>query len=116
MAPIIQEYEFGRIKIDGENFTNDVLVGPDKVRPDWWRKDGHSLIPEDLMAALEEASPRKLIIGKGYNGAMKVPDSTVKWLAERGIEVEVLPSSQAVDRYNELSGKGGVMAGLHLTC
>jgi hypothetical protein len=39
-------------------------------------------------------------------------------LAARGVAVEVLPTAAAVDRINELLGRGGAgwAAALHLTC
>ncbi len=116
MAPRIEEYEFGRIKIAGRDYRNDVIITPDGVRPEWWRKDGHGLVPEDLDPVIFEVSPEALIIGRGYNGALTVPEDTKAWVEGKGVELIALPSRDAVDRYNELAGKSRVMAGLHLTC
>ena len=44
----IQNYEFGRVKINGETYNNDVIILPDRVVPDWWRKSGHEVQIEDI--------------------------------------------------------------------
>jgi len=116
MAPVIEDYEFGRIQIDGKTFRSDVIICPDGVRPDWWRKDGHGLDPGDIEAALDEVRPDTLIIGRGANGALTVPEKTRKWIENKGVELIALPSREACEKYNELSGTAKVVAGLHLTC
>ena len=114
-VPVIESCDFGRIVIDGETYTADVIVTPDGVQADWWRKDGHSLCPEDLKEALTPAI-EVVIIGTGAHGALKVPQDTRLWLQEQGKELVVLPTEEACDRYNELAGSGKVIAALHLTC
>ena len=47
VIPQIESYDFGRIVIDGEIYIADVIVTPDGVKADWWRKMGHSLCQED---------------------------------------------------------------------
>lgn len=115
--PRIDSYDFGRITIDGETYSRDVIVSPDGVRPEWWRKEGHSLHPEDLSSVLDPP-PQVLVIGCGASGLLSVPDETRRWLTEKGIELVDLPTRAACGRYNELSSEAGarVVAGLHLTC
>ena len=113
--PHIDSYVFGGITIDGEAYGQDVIIRPDGVKPDWWRKKGHSLHPEDLSSAIE-ADPEIVVIGCGSSGVLSVPEETRKWLTEKGIELIDLPTRAACERYNELSGKSRVVAGLHLTC
>jgi len=115
MAPRIESYEFGRIKIDGKTYTRDVMICPDGVRPQWWRKDGHGLHPRDL-APVMGLGPETIIIGSGAHGALQVPEKTEAWIREKGIELIVIPTGAACDRYNQLSASGRVIAGLHLTC
>jgi hypothetical protein len=111
----IEEYSFGRITVDGKTFTNDLIISLDNIITDWWRKEGHSLYPEDLGCVLDIA-PEVLVIGCGANNALNVPQETRQWIANRGIRLIDLPTGQACDRYNELAGKYKVIAGLHLTC
>ena len=50
----IEQYSFGRVVVDGEQHSRDVIVLPDRVVGDWWRRDGHSLVIEDLADVLDE--------------------------------------------------------------
>jgi len=40
---MIEHYSFGRIVIDGKEYTKDLIIYPDKIRANWWRKEGHKL-------------------------------------------------------------------------
>lgn len=114
-VPRIDAYDFGRITIDGKTYTSDIIVCPDGVKPGWWRREGHSLHPDDL-ASVIGLEPDVLIIGCGANGLLKVPDETRKWIEERGIELPALPTREACARFNKLAPGKKVVAALHLTC
>jgi hypothetical protein len=43
----LEDYSFGRITVDGEEHTRDLIVLPGRVVPDWCRREGHSLALED---------------------------------------------------------------------
>ena len=112
----IDSYKFGEIVIDGQTYTKDCLIISGAVKPNWWRKDGHSLSIYDLRDVIE-AEPAILVIGSGASGMMDVPESMQQELKEFGIELEVYDTSRAVKRFNELAKKGeNVAAALHLTC
>jgi hypothetical protein len=112
--PRIDEYSFGRIVVDGEEETRDVILLPGRVIRNWWRLEGHRLVLEDLQDVLEEL-PARLVLGTGAYGRMTPDTDTVETLRRRGIEVEALPTGEAVRRYNELD-PGQAAAALHLTC
>jgi hypothetical protein len=114
-APRIEAYDFGSITIDGKTYTRDLIICPDGIRTDWWRKEGHGLSPEDLDAVIE-LDPEVLIIGCGRDSRLKVPGQMRDWIARRGIQLIDLPTREACDRYNDLAGESRVIAGLHLTC
>jgi hypothetical protein len=114
-VPHIDSYSFGRIVIDGRTYTRDVMVTPSGVIPEWWRKEGHSLAPEDL-AEVVRAAPEVFVMGCGAHGVLKVPEGTRRWLAEMGMDLVELPTPGAVERYNRLTPEKKVVAGLHLTC
>ena len=112
----IDSYQFGRIVIDGETHTSDCLIITGAVRPNWWRRQGHLLSPDDL-AEVIEAAPSIVVIGAGASAMMKVPDRSRQFLEQHDIQVEVLDTKRAVARFNELSLAGAsVAAALHLTC
>jgi hypothetical protein len=112
----IESYQFGRIVIDGTEYTSDCILIGDKVRPDWWRKSGHLLSIEDLDSVIQ-AKPEILIIGTGASGIMKVPQQIIDKLHQHNIKAQVLKTTEAVNHYNELLKAGtDVAAALHLTC
>lgn len=115
MPPSIEHYAFGTITIDGTTYRSDVIVLPDRVAPDWWRKNGHGLVLEDLGEIVADP-PETLIVGTGAYGAMVVPAETIAALEELGVEVITEPTGEAVETYNRLAPAGRVAAGLHLTC
>jgi hypothetical protein len=110
----IDEYGFGRIVVDGEEQTRDVIVLPDRVVANWWRADGHRLVLADLDDVLDEL-PGHLLIGTGAYGRMQPDDEALERLRELGVEVEALPTGDAVRRYGELDPRR-TAAALHLTC
>lgn len=107
-------YRFGSVLVDGQQETRDLIVLPDRVVRNWWRRDGHSLVPEDLADVLDEL-PERLVVGTGAASRMRPDPETLQRLSERGIEVECLPTDRAVDRFGELD-PARTAAALHLTC
>ncbi len=112
--PRIDDYSFGRIVIDGNEETRDVIVLPERVVRNWWRKDGHSLVLDDLREVLDEL-PLRLVVGTGASGQLHPEQATIQKLEDRGVTVEVLPTAEAVARYRELN-PAETAAALHLTC
>ena len=112
----IDSYSFGRIVIDGQAYTSDVIIYRDRVDASWWRKEGHRLHSEDIADALK-THPDCLIIGTGYDGVMAVPREVLAYIASQGTEVIVEKTAKAVELYNALQGKKKhVIAAFHLTC
>ena len=113
---MIDSYGFGHITINGKRYTNDVIVFSDRVKDNWWRKEGHQLQIEDIEAVVNE-KPEVLVVGTGYYGLMKVPAETVEFLKSKGVELIAQKTRDACTTYNRLveSGKK-VIATLHLTC
>lgn len=111
----IEDYAFGRIRIDGRTYTADIIIFPDRVEPSWWRKEGHRLDPDDL-AAVVAVSPEILVVGTGAHGVMQVPEETVAWLRARGIDVRSAKTGEAIEIFKELAKTRKAVAALHLTC
>ena len=110
----ISDYNFGRVVVDGDEHTRDLIVLPGRVVPEWWRRDGHSLVLDDLEEVLDEL-PERLIVGCGAHGRLLPDPSVAEELARRGVEIEALPTAEAVRRYGE-SDPSRTAAALHLTC
>lgn len=111
----IDSYSFGKMVIEGEAFQSDLIIYPEKVEASWWRKRGHLLQLEDLIAVLA-ASPEVLIIGTGYMGLMKVPEELKKELQRKNMEVYVEDSRRAAEIFNFVNTKRKTIAAFHLTC
>jgi hypothetical protein len=112
----ISNYSFGHIEVDGLAYSSDVVITPEGVQDGWWRKEGHNLAIEDLDRVIA-AKPDTLIVGCGYYGRMQVPAITRSFLTGRGIRLEVVQTSEAVEVFNKLQQKyARVVAALHLTC
>jgi hypothetical protein len=112
--PVLSDYSFGSVRVDGQEHTRDLIVLPGRVVPDWWRRDGHSLVIEDLEEVVDEL-PEHLIVGCGAHGRLKPHPSVIEALRKRGVEVEAMPTADAVRRYGQLDPERAAAA-LHLTC
>ena len=55
------------------------------------------------------------MVGTGAHGQMRPDPGTLETLRARGIQVDVLPTGEAVARYGELDPRR-TAAALHLTC
>jgi hypothetical protein len=110
----IEGYSFGRVVVDGREETTDVIVLPGRVVRNWRRRDGHGLVLEDLDDVMDEL-PERLVLGTGADGRLRPDPVTLELLRRRGIEVEALPTEEAVRRFAELN-PAATAAALHLTC
>lgn len=110
----LKDYRFGHLIVDGREESRDVIVLPGRVVRNWWRKEGHGLVLEDLDAVLDELPPR-LILGTGATGQMRPDPSTLEEIRHRGIDVEVCRTDEAVRRYADADPATTAVA-LHLTC
>jgi len=112
----LSDYAFGRIRVDGQLCTTDLIVYPDRLEENWRRRNGHRLAPEDLEGVLKRP-PKVLVVGTGFSGCMAVAAETIKVLEVKGIEVRAYRTGDAAREFNRLKGeKSEVVAALHLTC
>jgi hypothetical protein len=110
----IESYEFGRVLVDGEEHRQDVIVLPNRVLRGWWRQNGHALVLEDLDDVLDEL-PERLVLGTGAYGQLHPDAAAIAELRGRGIEVDALPTGEAVRLLAQLDPTR-TAAALHLTC
>ncbi len=113
----IDAYEFGAMTVDGQVYRNDLIIFPDKVRANWWRKSGHSLAIGDLNEVIK-AKPELLVVGIGASGCMQVPFSTKLELRKNAIELIAEETPKAAQIFNEQIklGEQIVVGAFHLTC
>lgn len=111
----VENYRFGHVEIDGQAYTSDVIVHGDSVQS-WWREQGHRVAPKDLETLLA-SKPKVLVLGTGVYGLVRVPKETRRFVKQRGVELIVVRSAKAVERFNELRAAGtDVAIAMHLAC
>ncbi len=117
---MIEHYSFGEMIVQGHRYNKDLIIlcqGQNcQIYPNWWRKEGHLLQPEDL-DLIWEAKPEYLIVGTGASGIMKVDSRVIEKAKTLGIKLEVAKTAEAVKMFNKLLGETLSLAGaFHLTC
>ena len=112
---IIGSYQFGLIVVSGKKYTSDVIIFPDRVRDNWWRKTGHQLCLKDIAEVMTE-NPEVLVVGTGASGLMKVLPEVERGVETQGIKLIVEATDEACHTYNQLCHSQRVVAALHLTC
>jgi len=115
MTGAIEGYQFGRITIGGREYTEDIIIFPDRVKDGWWRQSGHRLCLEDIAEVIAER-PQTLVVGTGASGLMEVSDEVRRAADDNGIEIIAETTDQACRTYNCLRQSRRVAAALHLTC
>ncbi len=114
-APKVESYAFGEMVVDGQAYTNDVILLPERVVSNWWRDQGHRLSGNDLTEVFE-AQPEVLVVGTGAHGVMKVPRKTRQAVQEAGIELRIAETGDAWRTYNDLREERETAGAFHLTC
>jgi hypothetical protein len=72
---MIDHYTTGsHMTVRGTRYRKDLKIIHGEVMGNWWRKEGHRLAVGDIDDILT-ASPQILVIGTGYAGNMRVPDT-----------------------------------------
>jgi len=111
----IDYFRFGLIAISGKKYTSDVIIFPNKVRSNWYRRNAHQLCLEDIAEVITE-KPEVLIIGNGTSGLVKVSPGLERIIESQGIKVIVGTTANACRKYNETCHSKRVVAALHITC
>jgi len=112
---MINSYQFGVIVINGKKYTSDVIIFPDTIKDNWWRKSGHELCLKDIDEVMS-GNPDVLIVGTGESGLMKVLPEVEQDANARGIKLIVETTDKACETYNEVCHSQRAVAALHLTC
>lgn len=112
---MIESYNFGIIVIDGQKYTSDLIIFPDRVESSWWRNTGHRLCLQDLESAIKE-EPEVLVVGTGFTGLMKVEEEVKDYAQEKGITLVIEKTKKATQSYNELAPTKKTIGAFHLTC
>lgn len=113
---MIEEYRFGFIAIDGKTYNCDVEVRWTGEALKWQRLESHVIGARDVKRAIEQ-NPETIIIGNGESGVARVTEKAKKFIKEKGVELIVDLTEEAVKTFNIKEGKQQRVIGLfHLTC
>lgn len=119
MPPEIVDSSWGRIEIDDGRSFKDAKLWPGGGREWDWNETGtgHSpgIQPADVDELLEHGA-EVVILTRGRVRALSVPDETVARVEAAGAEAVVLPTGDAIERYNALRGERAVGGLFHSTC
>ncbi len=118
-SPRIGELEWGRIELEGIGRFKDVKVWPGGAREWDWSETGTHHEPGIQSADVEELISRGatvVVLGTGMQQRLAVTPQAIATLQAAGIEVEIHPTPEAVERYNELVASKAVAGLFHSTC
>lgn len=119
----IDSYEFGKIVIDGKEYTKDLIFCDGLIITDWRRAEGHVLTQKDMQVLWDVIGDQKgacdvLVVGTGHDGLMELSDEEGNGMLDQ-VKYSVLQSDTvgAVAEFNEFAEKGSrVVGAFHLTC
>ena len=114
---LIESYVTGRsMRVAGKTYTTDLKIISDTVKDNWWRREGHRLLSDDIVDILK-SRPDVLVVGTGYAGNLDIPARLRRDLAERGVRLLSERTAEAVELFNRHRAQEENVAGaFHLTC
>ena len=112
--PRLEDYSFGRIVVDGEEQTRD-LIGPPTGSSRTGGGERGTRLRSKTSLRSRTSSPRSSYSVPGRTAGSGPPRAVIEELERRGIDVEVLRTDDAVRRYADLDERR-TAAALHLTC
>jgi hypothetical protein len=112
--PRLEGYRFGRLVVDGEEQTRDLIVLPKRVVTNWWRADGDRLVLEELKEVRGDLPSIWSLVparrGRCAPIRRRLTSCSLKVSRSRHCQ-----TAEAVRRYGELDPRR-TAAALHLTC
>ena len=118
-SPRITGLSWGRIEVEGYPPFRDAKVFPGGARARDWTETGTrhhpGVQPADVQELIEHGV-KMIVLSRGVWERLQVCPETLKVLAKKGIEVEVLQTEAAVKRFNELREKVPTGGLFHSTC
>jgi hypothetical protein len=118
-APRIARLAWGQIEVDGHPPFKDAKIFPGGAREWDWSETGTRHVPGIQPADVQELIDRgakAVVLSRGVWQRLQVCPETLELLAGSGIEVEVLQTEAAVERFNLLRESVPVGGLFHSTC
>ena len=120
---VVRIIRFVQICVRTDIFVNLVIpvqLFPGGGRPWDWNETGTRHSPGIQQADVQEliqTGATEIVLSRGMDEKLGVPDSTVRWLEDQGVKVHVAETRKAVEIYNRLLEEGVKVGGcFHSTC
>lgn len=119
--PKIDSTKFGEIVIAGKKYGQVLIIGEKIVERDYNKLKklfgtSHKIVDWEIDQLLSN-SPEVIVIGTGQDGLLEVERDFKQQMADRGIEVIVGKTPEAIRIYNEKIKAGQrINALMHTTC
>ena len=118
-SPRITGVRWGRLELDDGRSFKDAVVFPGGAREWNWSETGTRHVPGIQPADVEELlehGARAVVLSRGVLKRLQVCPETLRMLEQRNVPVHVLPTREAVRRYNDLCETERVGGLFHSTC
>jgi hypothetical protein len=105
--------------VEGLGVGKDYKLYPGGGREWDWSETGTRHVPGIQVADVEELlahGATVVVLSLGMDQRLQVDPATLRYLEERGVEVHVVETREAVKLYNELAGNAAVGGLFHSTC
>jgi hypothetical protein len=120
MKPVIDHTDFGSIKVDGQTYDHDIIIGLDgKVRK---RKKklskavygtSHTISLDEIKYTYQDRS-EGIVIGNGQYGVARLSEEASEFLKNKNCRIVLRPTPEAILEWNRT---GEQWIGLfHITC
>ncbi len=120
MKPRIDGTKFGSITIAGEEYEHDVVLRLHGKVEKRKKKLSKEIFGTSHIISLPEAEfvyesgARWILVGTGQDGMVQLSEEARQFLKEKDCKAILLPTPEAIERWNELEGEG--IALFHVTC
>lgn len=118
-SPEILAVSWGRLEVEGLGVVKDLKAWPGGGREWDWGETGTRHSPGIQPADVEElldAGAEHVVLSRGMEERLEVPQSTIDRLEAQGVTVHVAETSEAVELYNRLRTTAAVGGLFHSTC
>jgi hypothetical protein len=120
MNPTIDSTDFGSITIAGTQYQHDVLIRLDGNIKKRKKKLSKAIYGTSHIISLDEAryvyedGAKKLIIGTGQFGMVKLSEDAASFFEGKKIDVVLMPTPKAIREWNK--AKNAIIGLFHVTC
>jgi hypothetical protein len=120
MKTRIDTTQFGQITIGGRKYNSDIIIRLDGMVEKRKKKLSKAIYGTSHIISLDEAKniyeigAKKLIIGSGQIGFVKLSDEAGAFFEANKCEVDILPTPRAAQAWN--FSEGAVIGLFHITC